>query len=174
MYGETMRTMRLSFFFALFACVCAFIAESHGETDRGKTLTLYKEALALSAVNSSDKALKAMEQAIQANPGYPEAHEKYGYLLLEKGRTDEAIAAFTGALKGNPRFRSAQAGLGLALVRKGEIEKAEPILKEALILNTDPALAYYALGLVYEKRGEYQKAILHFKEGLRKVKRDWR
>ncbi|MFO0752114.1 MAG: tetratricopeptide repeat protein [Thermodesulfovibrionales bacterium] len=153
-------------FLALFAFFCLVSAESRAADPAG--------AGALSVPDSSDTALRALEGAIQANPEQPEAYERYGYLLMEKGRLDEAIAAFSQALQRNPLFRSAQAGLGLAFVRKGELKKAEPILQEALMLNTDPALAYYALGLLYEKLGDYRKAILHFKEGLRKVKGEGR
>lgn len=138
--------------------------------EAGKAEVLFKEAIALFEGGNTERATEVIKESITADPNNPAAHERLGYMLLQKGQLDASVNAFNSALKMKPDLRTAKTGLGLALLKKGDVKTAEPLLLEALVLNPYPSMTHYALGLLYEKNNDYEKAVNHFKEGVRTYK----
>ncbi len=73
----------------LLFCVYLFtspVAEVYSqETDRGKAVSLYSESSELFKNGDVGNAIKAIRKALTADPNYPEAYDKLGYLLIQKG-----------------------------------------------------------------------------------------
>lgn len=145
----------------------AFVSAQEG---REKAESLLKESVTLADGGNIDKSLEAAQEAVKADPGFPDAYDHLGNLLLKKGQFDEAISSFNSALKINPGMRTSKTGIGIALLKKGDLKGAETTLKDALVLSPSPSMTHYALGLVYENQGDYKKAVEHYKEGLKTYK----
>jgi tetratricopeptide (TPR) repeat protein len=138
--------------------------------DRDRASTLYREAVEFFDNGDVSNAIETINNALKANPDYPEAYDSLGYMLIQTGDFDGALSAFQSALERNPALRTSKSGLGFALLAKGDMKEAESKFMEALTLNPYPSMAHYGLGLVYEGLKEYENAVEHFKKGIRKHK----
>jgi tetratricopeptide (TPR) repeat protein len=162
------------FFFVivLSACFCLFSSQAeqvYAQDEAGdKASVLYRESFELFDNGDVTGAIDTINKAIKANPDYPEAYDRLGYMLLHKGDYDAALGAFQSALEKNPALRTSKSGLGFALLGKGALKEAESQFMAALALNPYPSMAHYGLGLVYERLTEYENAVLHFKKGIGK------
>lgn len=102
--------------------------------------------MVLDRLGAKRGALRAVEAALQLDPGIAEAHFVRGVLLSELDRLPEAVEAYREGLRLEPADAVAQLGLGVSLFR---LEKAEPALRalrEAVRLDTESADAQIALG----------------------------
>jgi len=162
--------VHLFFYLYLFSLPVVFLPVSNVYARQGngaKAESPYRESIALFEDGNVDKAIELVRGAIKANPEYPDAYNRLGYMLLKKGRINDALDAFRSAMKINQGSHASQTGMGLALLKKGDAKGAETIIKKALVFNPRPSMAHYALGLVYEKLKDYKKAIKQFKKGIK-------
>ncbi|MDD4281430.1 MAG: tetratricopeptide repeat protein [Candidatus Methanofastidiosa archaeon] len=64
------------------------------------------------------QAIDFFKKAIDADPGYAEAHYNYGFIMFEEGDLEEAIASYERALELNPDFNLARDSLEVATKRR--------------------------------------------------------
>lgn len=96
-----------------------------------------------------DKALAAINRAVELDPLNPGAHRNAAFVNFFVRRYEASIAAARKAIELNPKLTSAYAYLGDALVQKGDLEGAKAAyLKESdeLGRQTGLAVAEYKLG----------------------------
>ncbi len=98
-------------------------------------------------------------RAIQLNPSYATAHQRYSLYLMAMGRTEESLAEMNLARSLDPLSLSVNFSLGWRLYMARQYDQAI-----AQLLNTiemDPAylLAHIVLGQCYEQKGQYGLAI---------------
>lgn len=103
-------------------------------------------AAALLRTHQVDEAARELELALQANPGYVDAHVAIAGILEEQGRPEEAIAHYREVLahrSGRPdlRFR-----LGLLLLGARRFDEAVTELEEVVRANPTAPPAQFELG----------------------------
>jgi TolB-like protein/Flp pilus assembly protein TadD len=105
-------------------------------------------------------AESAFKQAIQLNPNYATAHDRYGYYYLSlMGRHDEAIAEMKRAQELDPVSLLVSSDLGWAFFWAQQYDQA--IEQQRKTLEMDPNFydSYWCLGFTYGFKGMYEEAI---------------
>jgi Tfp pilus assembly protein PilF len=105
-----------------------------------------------------DGALNSYRWCLRLRPDFAEAHNDFGCLLLNLGRTPEAIESFRAAVVVNPKDLRALSNLGNALLKASEPIPAAECLERALSIRPDYPLALCNLGLVRLAQGKYHEA----------------
>jgi len=107
-----------------------------------------------------------LQRAIKADPHYPDAHIKLGFVYLDSGELDEAATEFHTSIKMAPMNISGYAGLAYFSWKKGKILDAEEQLNMAEAINPSDPRVYFARAQVFagtgrehEARQEYEKAL---------------
>ena len=106
------------------------------------------------------------QEAIRLRPGYAEAHNNLGVVLLQKDRIDEAIARFESALRIEPFYADAHNNLGNAWFGKGEWEKAAGQFQQALEILPGSVEPHYNLGNTWLRQGKLDRAAEEYAKAL--------
>jgi len=147
-------------------------AAAPGKTEERKTAERHLEkARLLLKRKMADKAVAAAQEAVAADPTYPEAQVTLGEYLLDLSdeRADEALAHFEKALALSPKDVGAKVGVARVKGIKGDYEGAAEILLSAAKLNPKPEKLYYELGQVYERAGQFEKAVGAYRKALERL-----
>jgi len=157
---------------------------ARNEEQRERASELYRQALQIRAefpaahvglarvlldLNSTDDALKAIDNARRYRESYPEASAVEGRVYRELGQTDEAIGSFNRALRETHGFQpEAHVGLARIYEEKGEYELAVHEYQIAInqLADTEPII-YEMLGAAHEKAGNPKEAIAAYENYLR-------
>jgi len=110
---------------------------------------------------SLDQAAQAYQKAVEAAPGWVEAHINLGTTLYQLGRMEDARGEFAVAVKLEPANELAEFNLGCALEQLGRANDAIHHLLRAIELSPALADAHLNLALAYERSGQMQNAIRH-------------
>jgi Tfp pilus assembly protein PilF len=104
-------------------------------------------------------------EAIDADPGAPEARLALGAFLLARGRADEAGAAFRAVMEDAPDSIEAQLGLAEACARSAppDLQQAARLISAVLENAPEQARAHFVMGLIHEKRGEIAAAAASYR-----------
>jgi tetratricopeptide (TPR) repeat protein len=110
-----------------------------------------------------DGAEKEFKRAIELNPGYAMAHDRYALFLMRVGRFDEGIAEMKRALELDPLSLSTHriAGYVFCIARKPD--QAIDIAQRALELDPNYSGAHAVLGYAYVQNSMYEEAIKEFR-----------
>ncbi len=84
-------------------------------------------------------AIAALQQLLQAQPGYADLHNLLGIAYDQGGMVDDAVEEFERALGINPEYTEARLNLGVALLHRGHAAEAERQLRR--IERTHPERA---------------------------------
>jgi eukaryotic-like serine/threonine-protein kinase len=98
-------------------------------------------------------------QAIQLNPNYATAHQRYSLFLPITGRFSEAVAEAQKARDLDPLSLPANENLGDILYLARRYEEAEQQLKKTIELDPNYGVAHSTLSKVYEAKGLYEDAV---------------
>lgn len=102
------------------------------------TANLNLGAVMLSRLDAAG-AVGALERAVAADPGRPEARNMLGLALARVGRAAEAMAEFGAALKLRPAYAAARFNLANSQMRAGMLEEAIANLRQVVAANpADP------------------------------------
>ena len=104
-------------------------------------------------------AEQEFKRAIALDPSYPTAHQRFGLLLMNMGRTAESFAEYRRALELDPISVSINSGLGWNLYFAREYDRASEQLRKTLELDPISPNAHIYLGQVYTQQGKYAEAI---------------
>ena len=110
-------------------------------------------------------AEQAFRRAIELNPGYPTAHQWYGYFLSKMGRHDEAIAELRRAADLDPLSRIIHTELARVFYHARRYDSALAAIERAAELDSTFVDLAWMRGQVLEQRGEFQAAIDAFRVG---------
>jgi tetratricopeptide (TPR) repeat protein len=120
----------------------------------------------MSQGNRREAALKHLDAALAANPGYPTAHQLEGVLLLEMGRAPEAEAHLRRAIELEPDRALTYGHLAGLLAGKGEIDEATALYRKSVALDPFDAEAQGNLAGLLATAGLCDEAIAHIERAL--------
>jgi serine/threonine-protein kinase len=112
------------------------------------------------------EAERALERALQLNPGHWFANALYGFFLTGQGRFDEGIAAYEHALEVDPIGVASGSVLGWALWIAGRNEEAIEVSLATLELDPKSCDASHNMGLSYAAQGLFEQAIANHESVL--------
>ena len=115
---------------------------------------------ALAAADFSS-AIQKLQQAIQADPKFPEAYLMLGFAEFQHGDTAAAIEHYQQGLKLRPSSYSGHYNLALAYLREHRLEEGRAQLALAVKLGPNQADAAYDLGMVLLELGHPAEALPH-------------
>jgi tetratricopeptide (TPR) repeat protein len=125
---------------------------------------LEKQALAdhLNAMEREellDRARKAYQQALDIEPGNPQAQIRLAHIYVQLSRFDKALATFDRAIKQHPKNAEVWAGLGQCYFEQHSFTKAADAYRKAL--DHDPDERTYAkhLALNLALAGQEQESL---------------
>ena len=121
--------------------------------------------------DSTQKALKAANQALRLDPDLPDAYSVLGMIhSLLLADHDQAVAYGKKAVELQPNGAQASAVLGILLTLAGEPEAARRSLEKAVVLNPFPEPWYdFELGKANQLTGRLDKGIAHFEAAIQKT-----
>jgi tetratricopeptide (TPR) repeat protein len=111
-------------------------------------------------------AEKEHKRAIELNPGYATAHQRYSILLILMGRTEESFAEMRQALELDPISLIINSGLGLRFYNARRYDQAIEQLQKTLEMDPNFFHARFHLGQVYVQKGMYAEAIAELNKAV--------
>jgi len=105
---------------------------STGETRGLGAAEWYAKARSHASLGERSEALACLTRAIEADPGFSQAHAFRGTILTLEGRRAEAMVAFRSALAANPNDVETQVLLASNLAATGETREAAWLFGKAL------------------------------------------
>jgi len=102
---------------------------------------------------------RSLKRALELNPSYATAHQRYAWVLLASGRLDEAIQEMRRALSVDPVSLTINTALGSIFNFARRYDEAIEQLQKTVAMDPNFSLARYNLGLAYEHKGMYEEAI---------------
>jgi tetratricopeptide (TPR) repeat protein len=97
--------------------------------------------------------------AIELNPRYPTAHQRYSLFLPILGRLDEAVAEAKKAQELDPLSLIINENVGDILCLARRYDEAEKQLLKTIELDPNFGVAHQTLGRLYEAKGMYEKSL---------------
>jgi adenylate cyclase len=104
-------------------------------------------------------AERELRRAIELNPSYALAHDRYGWLLLIEVRWDESLAEMTRANELDPLSAEITNDVAFPLIHQRKYEAAKEQSRKALELDPSQVLAQFALGLADVEASKFNEAI---------------
>src|SRR6202140_1507139 len=114
-----------------------------------------------------EKALKAYQQAVEADPKLTIARLNEGIAYLNLQKVDDAKGAFEDALKQDPKSPNAWYGLGMLAKNTGDAQVAIDAFKHVIEINSNDADTWYFLGTAYAQAKQFPQAIEAFEHALK-------
>jgi Tfp pilus assembly protein PilF len=111
-------------------------------------------------------AEKEFRHAIELNPGYSAARQRYGWYLFALARHDESLAQLKRALKDDPLSVYCHSNVGCALYYARRYDDAVQHLTETLEMDANYLPARVFLGWVYEQKRMFDEAISEFEKAI--------
>lgn len=119
-------------------------------------------------VKEKEKARKALEKAVEADPTFPEPHLLLAGLCLEDKEVRKAGTELEQALKLNPCPKEGKLLQGLTYAGQGEDGLAIAVLQELVENNPEPPPeAYHQIGKIYEKQNNTSEALAAYRMALK-------
>ncbi len=126
--------------------------------------TLAETQTALATVQFNDdwnwKAAEGgFQRAIQLNPSYATAHQRYSLYLMAMGRTEDSLIEMNRARTLDPLSISMNFSLGWRFYMARRYDEAIAQLLSTIEMDPTYLLAHIVLGQCYEQKGRYSDAI---------------
>jgi Tfp pilus assembly protein PilF len=132
----------------------------------------HSEAIAFYMKHDLDTALEKARKAVALNPGYADANNTLGKLLIDKGQGEEAIPYLTKAAD-NPLYREAfkpLTNLGIIYYRRGNYEQSDYYLSRAITESPDRScVAFYYRGHIRLHDSRFKDALSDYDHAGKKV-----
>jgi len=107
------------------------------QRNRGRAMVLVDSAEQQTKAGRTAQALSTLHQAIEASPGFADAHFQLGRLIRDsEGNPDDAIAAFRRVLRLDPERTEAHYEIGVTLERSGR--KADALEEYRIAVEMAP------------------------------------
>jgi TolB-like protein/tetratricopeptide (TPR) repeat protein/DNA-binding winged helix-turn-helix (wHTH) protein len=110
------------------------------------------------------QAAKGFQRAIELDPGYATAYQRYSLYLIAMGRTQESVSMINRARELDPLSVSVNFSLGWRLYMARQYDQAIEQLHNTIDLEPNFAVAHLILGQAYEKKGLYDQSITELKK----------
>ena len=115
---------------------------------------------------ATDKAVHALDRALETNNGSSAAHFNKGEALTQKGDFKAALPSYKEAVRLRPDVEAFRLGLAAAYGRAGEFASAEKEYTALMTTSVGPEAARN-LGVLYRDSGDSKKAMAYFEQAGR-------
>jgi len=105
------------------------------------------------------KREEQFRRALELSPSYPTAHQWYGAMLIDSGRSEEGLAEVRRAVELDPLGPSPNNALGMSLFFVRHYDESIRHCRQNLEVFSAYVESYNCLGFVYMKKGMYPQAI---------------
>lgn len=106
-----------------------------------------------------EAAEKLFQHAIELNPSYADAHQRYGMLLVVRGRFAEARAEFERALELDPLSLITKTFSAYPAYYGRNYEEAVNRYREVIEMDRGYSMAHFRLGLTYAQLGRFADSV---------------
>jgi TolB-like protein/DNA-binding winged helix-turn-helix (wHTH) protein/Flp pilus assembly protein TadD len=111
-------------------------------------------------------AASEFERAIQLNPSYATAYQRYSLYLMAMGRTQDSFEQINKARDLDPLSISINFSLGWRLYMARQYDRAIEQLRNTLEMDPSYELPHLVVGQAYEQKGEFGPAIAELRKAL--------
>ncbi len=111
-------------------------------------------------------AAAGFERAIQLNPSYATAYQRYSLYLMAMGRTEESFSKINKARELDPLSISINFSLGWRLYMARQYDRAIEQLRNTLEMDPSYELAHLVAGEAYDEKGEFPLAIAELNKAV--------
>jgi TolB-like protein/DNA-binding winged helix-turn-helix (wHTH) protein/tetratricopeptide (TPR) repeat protein len=111
-------------------------------------------------------ASSGFQRAIELNPSYATAYQRYSLYLMAMGRTQESLAQMNRARELDPLSISMSFSLGWRLYMAHQYDQAIGQLRNTLEMDPNFALPRMVLGQAYEQKGMVPQAIAELQKAV--------
>lgn len=112
----------------------------------------------------SPQGVEALRTAVAVNPGFGEAWQDLGQMLVDIGSTEEGVSALKRAVEIDPRQALAHQALGLVLLKLQRFLESRSALAQAVSLLGTLPRSHEGLGDIEAEQKGFDKAIGHYKD----------
>jgi TolB-like protein/DNA-binding winged helix-turn-helix (wHTH) protein/Tfp pilus assembly protein PilF len=112
-------------------------------------------------------AERGFRRAIELNPAYATAHQRYSLYLIAMDRKDESIAEMQRAVSLEPLSVSMNFSLGWRLYMARRYDEAIQQLRTAIAMDPSLALAHMVLGQAYEQKSAIPQAEVELNQAVK-------
>jgi Flp pilus assembly protein TadD len=106
-----------------------------------------------------DDAIKQYDKALDAFPGYPDALEGKGLILVQQAQFDAAVSLFSQVLKADPDRWHSLDGVGIAFAAKNLHEQAIQYYTKALAIEPTSPIVNNNIALSFAAQKQFKEAI---------------
>jgi serine/threonine protein kinase/lipopolysaccharide biosynthesis regulator YciM len=106
------------------------------------------------------------KRAIQVNPGFATAHQRYSLLLTVTGQLDEAIVQIKQAQELEPLSLIINTDVALIFYIARQYDRAIEQSRNVIEMDPNFGVAHFVLGLAYEQKKSYKDAIQELQQGI--------
>lgn len=111
-------------------------------------------------------AASGFQRAIELNPSYATAYQRYSLYLIAMGRSQESLAQMNRARELEPLSISMNFSLGWRFYMARQYDRAIEQLRNTLDMDGNFALAHAVLGQAYEQKKSYPQAIAELQKAV--------
>ena len=108
----------------------------------------------------------AFRRSTELKPGYPDAHQRYGMLLVARARFAEAAAELERARELDPLSLITKTISGYPFYYARDFGRAAERFREVLEMDPDYSMAHFRLGLTYAQEGMYEEALAELRRSV--------
>jgi len=101
----------------------------------------------------------AFQRAIELNPGYPDAHQRYGMFLTAMSRFDEAATEFEKARELDPLSLITITLSAYPYYYGRRFDKAVERLRDVIQMDENYSMAHFRLGLTFAQQRDFKNAV---------------
>ena len=144
------------------------VVETAYKPDR-KSLLYYNLSRNLLSQGNREKAIRKLEDSVEADPRFPAPRVLLGHLLLKERTEDNLVEAeklFREAIAADPGNVSALSGLGEVLLEKDSVDEAMEVLAKAVALNDTYTPAVVNMAFALARQGKAEEAKSRFDEAV--------
>lgn len=111
-------------------------------------------------------AAAGFQRAIQLNPSYATAYQRYSLYLMAMGRTQESFDEINKARELDPLSISINFSLGWRLYMARQYDRAIEQLRNTLEMDPSYELAHLVAGQAYDQKGQFDQAIVELRQAV--------
>ena len=111
-------------------------------------------------------AQREFRRALELNPGYATAHQRYAVFLVALGRFDEALAEIRRAREADPLSLPINTAVARVLYMARRYDQAIGEYRKTIEMDPNFPSAHTWLGAAYIQQGEHQQAIAELQRAL--------
>jgi tetratricopeptide (TPR) repeat protein len=111
-------------------------------------------------------AADGFKKAIELNPAYPTAYQRYSLYLVAMGRFQESFDQITKARALDPLSISINTSLGWRLYLARQYDRSIEQLRNTLEMDPTYELPHLLLGRAYQQKGDFARAMPEFQKAV--------